>query len=188
MVVQDIRCEICVLELLVHVADSFAQVFHLLHHIVETLAVGQTTACAQDRVEHGTELRAELADLLKRLLHDSRELQEAQSVTSRRSVEDNHLVLHTLDLLQHLCETHGLVDTGDAEGHVLEHVAHATETLHGLLCIVAAGRDQVLDGAVGVDLHGGQVLYAGHGSGILAELDAEGVAEVVGWVGGDEQD
>jgi hypothetical protein len=185
---RNIRCEVCVLELLVHVTDGFAQVFHLLHDIVEALAVGKATACAQDRVEHGTELSAELADLLKCLLHDSGELQEAQGVTGGRSVEDNHLVLHTLDLLQHLGETHGLVDTGDTEGHVLEHVAHTTETLHGLLRIVTASRDQVLDRAVGVDLHGGQVVDAGNRSGILAELDTEGVAEVVGRVGGDEQD
>lgn len=185
---QNVRCEVCVLELLVHVADGLAQVLHLLHHIVQALAVGKPAACAQDGVEHGTELRAELTDLLKCLLHDGRELQEAQSVTGRRSVEDDNLVLHALDLLQDFGEAHGLVDTGNAEGHVLEHVAHTTETLHGLLRIVTTSRDQVLDRAVGVDLHGGEVLYAGHGSGIFTELDPESVAEVVGWVGGDEQD
>jgi len=119
-----IRCEVGVLELLVHFADGLAEVFHLLEHVVEALAVREAAARTKDGVEHGSELLAELAELLKRLLHDGRELQEAESVAGGRSVEDDDFVLHTLDLLQDFGEAHGLVDTGDAEGHVLEHVAN----------------------------------------------------------------
>lgn len=133
-----VRCEVGVLELLVHFGDGFAQVFHLLEHIVEILAIGKAAARTQDGVEHGAELLAELAELLECLFHDGGELQEAESVSGRRGVEDDDFVLHALDLLQDFGETHGLVDTGNAEGHVLEHVADAAETLHGFLRIVAA--------------------------------------------------
>lgn len=183
-----IRCEVGVLELLVHFTNGLAEVFHLLKHIVEALAVGEAAARTKDGVEHGTELLAELAELLERLLHDGRELQKTESVSSRRSVEDDNLVLHALDLLQDFGETHGLVNTRNAEGHILEHVADAAKALHCFLCIVATSRNQVLDRAVGVDLHGGQVLDARHRASVLAELDTEGIAEVVCRVGGDEED
>lgn len=109
-------------------------------------------------------------------------------MTGGRGIEDDHLVLHALDLLQHFCETHGLVNTRNAESHILEHVADAAQTLHCLLSIVTASRDQVLDGAVGIDLHGCKVVDTRDGSGVLAELDTKGIAEVVGGVGGDEED
>lgn len=49
-------------------------------------------------------------------------------------------------------------------------------------------REQVLYAAIGVDFHGAEVLEAVDEARILAELLVEGVGEVVGGVGGDEED
>jgi len=75
-----------------------------------------------------------------------------------------------------------------AEGQILHHAAHAAEALHALLGVVAARGDEVLDAAVGINLHGAEVGVAVDEAGVLAELLVEGVAEVVRRVGGDEQD
>ena len=68
---------------------------------------------------------------------------------------------------------------------------HATETTGGIVTgssVVRLAGEEVLDAAVRVDLHGGEVVEAVDEAGLLAELLGEGVGQVVGGVGGDEED
>lgn len=69
---------------------------------------------------------------------------------------------------------------------ILHHAAHTTH-ITGALVLALAGQ-QVLNAAVGVDLHSAQVFEAIDQTRLLAELLAEGIAKVVGGVGRDEQD
>lgn len=73
----------------------------------------------------------------------------------------------------------------DCKGKILHHAAHAAHV--GGVGGVALAGEQVLYAAVGVDLHGAEVVEALDEARLLAELLAKGVAEVVGGVGRDEQ-
>ena len=91
-------------------------------------------------------------------------------------VEHDGRVRHGLDLLHELGKRHGLVDTGDRGGDLGEE---------GLgLGVLKLLRDL----GRGVDLHGKEVVEAGHKGGLGGELLAEGVGEVVRGVRGDEED
>ena len=69
---------------------------------------------------------------------------------------------------------------------ILHHAAHTTHIASTL--ILALASQEVLDAAVGVNLHSAQVGEAIDQTRLLAEFLAEGIAEVVGGVGRDEQD
>jgi hypothetical protein len=74
-----------------------------------------------------------------------------------------------------------------AECQILHHAPHTTHLLHRFFHAFATASQQVLDAPVGVDLHGAQVREALNQAGLLPELLVEGIAEVVGWVRGDEE-
>jgi hypothetical protein len=75
-------------------------------------------------------------------------------------------------------------------GKVLHHLADAAELaeLAKVGAGAAAASDDVLDAAAGVDLHCAEIVEAVNQASVLAELLIEGVAEVVGGIGGDEED
>jgi len=75
-----------------------------------------------------------------------------------------------------------------AESKVLHHVAHATETRHGLLGLLATSIEHISDRAVRINLHGAQVVEAIDQTGVLSELLVEGIGQVVGRIGRDEED
>ena len=107
------RRHIGVLELRVNFSDGGAQAFHALDQVVEILAAGEAAARADDGVEHGAELRAELGELGEGFLEDGGELQEAEGVAGGRGVEDDDFVGEGFDLLEDFGEGHGFVDAGD---------------------------------------------------------------------------
>ena len=88
-------------------------------------------------------------------------------------------------LAEVLCSARGMAYR---ECEILHHVAHTAQGCHGLLGALPALGQEILDAAVGVDLHGAQVGEAVDQACILAEFLVEGVAEVVCGVGGDEED
>jgi len=103
--------QVRVLELRVHLTDRSAQRLHLLQKLVQVLSTG-AAAITQKGVQHRPKLVRELGELGQSFLKDGGELQEAERVACRRSVEHNDIVGHGLDLLQDLCEGHGFIDTG----------------------------------------------------------------------------
>lgn len=124
-------------------------------------------------------------------------------------VEDDAFVAERLDLLEDFGEGHGFIDTRDlyvewlvlclsaqeecsdatthAEGKILHHVAHAAETRHGVLSLLTTSIQHVGDRAVGVNLHGAEVVEAINKTGVLSELLVEGIGQVVGRIGRDEE-
>lgn len=76
-----------------------------------------------------------------------------------------------------------------SKGKVLHHTTHATtELVQGIVASVGAlAGHEVLDAAVGVNLHGAEVVKAVNEAGLLAKLLVKGVRQVVRGVGRDEQ-
>lgn len=71
------------------------------------------------------------------------------------------------------------------KGQVLHHPSHAAHIPHpGGVTLTG---QQILNTTIGINLHGAQILEPIDEARLLAELLAEGVAQVVGWVGRDEQ-
>jgi hypothetical protein len=70
----------------------------------------------------------------------------------------------------------------------LHHVAHATKTRHGLLSLLAASIEHISDRTVRVNLHSAQIVETIDQTGVLSELLVEGIGQVVGRIGRDEED
>lgn len=68
---------------------------------------------------------------------------------------------------------------------ILHHASHARIQV---ITALTLSSQQVLHTAVGVNLHGAEVFEAVDEARLLAELLGEGIGQVVGWVGADEQD
>ena len=139
-------------------------------------------------VDHAAEAVLELHHLAEGLLHDGGEGEEAEGVAGRGRVEDDDVVVEALDLLHQLREGHGLVDSRDGVGQLghdggdggIVPAVGAGRLLHGLL--------HLLHVVVGVNLHGREVVEALDGGRLAADLLAEGIGEVVGGVGTDDED
>ena len=82
------------------------------------------------------------------------------------------------------------MDEGDptyAKRHVLHDTAHTTQSRHRLLGLIPALLQQVLNAAIRIDLHGAQIGVPVYQPRLFAKLLAEGVGQVVGRIGADQQ-
>lgn len=75
-----------------------------------------------------------------------------------------------------------------SKGKILHHASNSPAHGIQILSVLALASQQVLHAAIGIDLHGAEVVEAVDQAGLLAKLLVEGIGQVVGGVGTDEQD
>lgn len=76
-----------------------------------------------------------------------------------------------------------------SKSQVLHHAAHSANITHASSALAfALSSEQILNAPVGVNLHGAEVVEPLNQTCVLAELLAEGIAKVVGGIGGYQQD
>ena len=102
-----------VLELRVDFPNRRTKALHALDQVVKILASRKTAARADDGIQHGAKLRAELRKLGEGFFEHGGELEEAKGVARGRSVEDDDFVGEGFDLFEHFGKGHGFVDAGD---------------------------------------------------------------------------
>jgi hypothetical protein len=73
------------------------------------------------------------------------------------------------------------------EREVLHHISNPPKLAHGFVRAIASRSNEILNTPVRVNLHGTEVVEPVYEPRILAELLIEGIAEIVGRVGGDEE-
>jgi len=121
------------------------------------------------------------------------ELEQPERVARRGRVEHDDVIIHVLHLFHDLCERNGFINARDGRREVLEEGAVAPEGgTEG-----AGGSAEALKAALGaelsvwgarVDLHREEVGVPVDGEGLTTELLAEGIAEVMRRVRGDDED
>mmetsp|Transcript_9168 Transcript_9168/g.23985 ORF Transcript_9168/g.23985 Transcript_9168/m.23985 type:complete len:206 (+) Transcript_9168:461-1078(+) len=164
-----------VLEDVAHAAARAPEARDLLSQLLLVLAlVGERAK----HLQHTAELVVQRPELREAALQKVGEAQEAQRVPCRSCVEDDDRVRHRLHVLHNLREAHGFVDAGEGAHELLHHLAERVLLLEPELHALVERR---------VDLHRVQVLEALHQRRHARELLAEGVADVVRRVGGEEE-
>ena len=99
--------------------------------------------------------------------------------------------LPTSPLHQHIIvqeANHRSEENTHTKSQILHHPPHPPCRRHRLLRALPALLQQILNTAIRIDFHGTEISVAFDEAGLLAELLAEGVGQVVGRVGGDEED
>mmetsp|Transcript_6820 Transcript_6820/g.14707 ORF Transcript_6820/g.14707 Transcript_6820/m.14707 type:complete len:340 (+) Transcript_6820:154-1173(+) len=160
------------------------------HHVRDIFSVGSRGGTAHHGgglVEEAAEAFFQDHDLSEGLLHDGGKREKTEGMTGRGRIEDDGVIIHSLHLLHELREGHGLVDAGNGAGEIGHEVADDPLSLVVLSRAFLHGPLEGVHVIVGVDFHAVQVVETVDEGRLAPEFLGEGVRQVVGGIGGDQQ-